>query len=651
MAKTLVERYTMWKNRISTSKKATIEDHEQDWKKYEDAYEGKILNGSNSDFRDVFASVNLAYVDMRSSIPKLISASPYIYISPETPESDLFAEVIEKVINAKLNDWMLVQKVQSLVQGTKLKGRAYLKSSFCFEEDQKERLIGALYPNDDVKIEFIPRERLVIDKNAKSFEEANWVAHKIEAPIKEIRKKFKLKDDEKPTTLEDKSASNLPEEEKGDYKYGCYYEIEDRKKHEVFTIVDGIDRFVVKPKPMPYPFYSMYDELEWNEIPGKLNTLSDYHFWWKQLWELAATKTMQLNHMRRLNSKYIHRGPEELTDEQAEMLTSYDDGTVAHLPIGHELIPLSHAQLGQEVYLGEQSLRQDISIISGMNEMKQGLPQTKKTAREAMAIMAESQDVISFKQNKVIDVVRRVMRKCIWLIQNKYTTTRVIRLSGMEEAEVLRFKERVEGKIEGLKITKDGRGEAYMSFVGASLQPKNAGPDAFDVKIKPGSITEVNEVTRKQDVIQLLQLTAQVPELKAYTNFEELAKEVGELLNLTNRNIVSPPKSPTQENVLLKRNVPVMPMLNEDHAAHLEQHLNESTGTEAFKQHIEGHRLMMKFIGRPQVLGGQTPGVPGQLGGLNPNSISGSPTGSNPVGVQMQEQGNGALVPDQSQIV
>lgn len=616
VAESLAEKFKRWKNRVEVGAK-TLDDQALDWKKYRDAYDGKIL--TESDYQEQ-VSVNLQYVDVRSSIPKLYSQSPYIYIDPEVPSADLNAEIMERVINAvKDKKWHLKERMREAIKAAKLDGRSYLKVSYKFDGDKIGRSYVGDEPNDEISIQVVLRKDLILPRDATSVQDARWVAHRIREQVGKVRSKFKLKPDDRPIIIEDSCADahGIPDDEKEDFQYCEFFEVEDRENHQLSIIVSGVDRYAVKPYDHPYDFYTMYVPIEWNDIPGELNTRADLHFWWKQLKQLAFEETMRVNHARRLNSKYIYQGPTPLNEEQAKGLQSYRDAEVVQLPVGGMLIGLQHATLGQEFYLGNQTTRQDITILSAMNEMKQGLPQAKKTAREAMAIVAESQDVIGYRASIIEDAVAAVIEKCIWLIQKNYDTTRVVALTGMEQAEFLGLKDRAKESLLG-----DFK-KPFLKYVGTKLLGEMA------VRVKAGSARPTNEDQRKQDLIELFTAAASNQQIAAAIDGKEALKEFAKVLNLENKGIIIDPKSPEQESALLKRNVPVMPGLSDNHDDHIARHEIENNSTPAFIAHMFVHELMKTFVSGSQL---QVPQSALQAatgpGGLSQENISGVPMGS-----------------------
>lgn len=636
MRESLETKYKRWRNRIEIGNKWLC-DQAKEWQEFRDAYHGKILEPGKSDFSDTICSVNLQYVDVRSSVPKLYSQNPYIYIDPEVPSADLKAEIMERVVNSlKEKKWHLKQRVRDAIKAAKLDGRSYLKVSYKFDKDKIGREYMGDEPNDEISISLVLRKNLIIPRDCTNIRDARWVAHKIQDQIGSIKKKFKLKPTDKPTVIEDRyiADSTMEDEEKEDFQYGCLYEIEDRIDRTLSVIVDGVDRFVEPPYDFPYDFYTMYVPFEWNDIPGENDTKADLHFWIRQLRQLAEEETMRVNHSRKLNAKYIWKG-EPPSDEQISDLTSYKDSQLVKLNANQSVEPFQHATLGQELYMGTQTTRQDITIISGMNEMKQGLPQSKKTAREAMAIVSESQDITTDRAVIIEERVAEVIEKCIVLIQSNYDTTRVIRITGMEQTEFLGLKDRAKGMIQG------DYNKPYISFVGSKdLLGK------MSVRIKAGSAMPVNEGQRKQDFSEFMSVAASNPIISAAVDPKEALKEFTKMLHLENKGIIIDPKSPEQENILLKRNVPVMPNINENHDDHLVKHELENNGSDAFVNHILAHKLLKSFIQGSQL---QAPQAAIQAasgpGGLSQENISGLPMGSSVPPSAMPQQG-GAITPN-----
>jgi len=624
--------FRVWFNRVESAENIQ-KKHKADWDKYQKAYHGDILDKSTSDYSANYNVPNLFYMDVRSSIPKLYTQNPYIFVEPETPEADLNAEILEKVINIQMDKrWFFKRVMRDLVKGTKIKGRSYLKVSYKYDQDRVGREFAGEELNDEIIISFVDRASLIIDPNATSFHSARWVAHKIREKVGVIRSKFKIPKDTKITVEEDckeyNDNNNLSNDEREDFLYGYYYEVEDRENRKLFHIVHGLDDWVDEPRDFPYRFYSLYSALEWNDVPNELNTRSDLHFWIALLEQLAEVKTQQANHRRKLNSKYIKTGGAKLTDEQIEDLTTYEDATVVELSAGQNISTLNHATLGQEVYSYEQSLRQDCMIVSGMNEMKQGLPQASKTAREAMAIVEEAQNVLSDRASRVEEVVKEVIEKCIILIQDFYDTTKIIRLTGMEEVEYLGLKDRYQDRLEG------NSKKPFLRFVGKDLVGK------MEVRVKPGSSQPASEEQREQSLTKLIGLIGQLPTLNAAIDPVEVLKEIARVLHIENKGIILDTSTPEQENSILKRDVPVMPKINEPHDIHIAAHERENNGTNAFILHILGHKLMKSFKDSAEKAAPQK-AMPAQQapdGDLSQENISGFPQGSSVPPEMLPEQ-------------
>lgn len=626
----LIDRFDMWKNRMQVAKKQ-MDDLAPEWEEYKSAYEGeeKHLFHKRTRRYHMRTTLNWTHIDVRSAVPTLFNQTPEINIDPEEPESDLHAEIMEKVVNIlKDKRWKLGPRMRDLVKGSKLTGRDYLKVYYNFKKKDIPR-IGTNFEgekfNDEIMIDWVSRETVLTPSDMTSFNAASWVAHEIRIPLKEGKKKFNLKEGDKPATTTERNdyIEKLPQDQKQDFEYMTYYEIEDRENRELSVIVKGIDRFMVKPYEFPYPYYSMYIPLEWNSLPGRGDTKADPHFWWGKQLELSEIQTQQLNHRRKLNAKYKSRGP-ELSDEQISALKSGDDSIVVPLKANQDVEPFTHASLGQEVYLMENNVRQDLGVQSAVSEQKTGSPQKKKTAREAVLIAASAQTVTVDRATEVEKVVNQAMTKAILLIQKFYDRTRVIRLTGMEEVEFLNLKDRVGEKLKE-KVPEDflsGSAEMpFIKFVGNQMKGE------MSVRISSGSTLPTDEESKKADMALYFQLGQQFPPLFEMSDPKELSKELVKLLHFQNKNIIIEPTSPEQENVLLKRNIPVMPSINENHDQHVQVHGLESNNTPAFLNHMLGHQLMQSHqrSSQPQGGGQGLPEQPKDLQDLATEGIPGTP--------------------------
>lgn len=617
------EEFQLWKNRIAVAKKH-LQKQSEDWKLFLDAYYGKIKRVDGSESTKCDAAINLFYVDVRNSGTRLYPQNPNIFIDPETPEADFASEALELIVNNKLEDWKLKEVVRAAVKRTKLDGRCYIKTSYKFETDKIGREYVGDEPNDDITLNLVLRKNLLIDPFATSVKSARWVAHIVTDQISAIRKKFKIKAEQKVSVIESMDLpKDLSDEEKEDFQYGVYYEIEDRVSRKLSIIVEGLDEFAEEPYVFPYGFYSMYDPLEWNDLPCELDTKADLHFWYDLLVSLNDIRIHQIKHLRKLNSKYISTGATELTDEQKRDITSYEDATIVQLKPTQTVQPWQHATLGQEVYAGENTLRQDITIISGLNEMKQGLPMVQKTAREAMAIYQNAQDLVGDRNEIIEEFIKSIIVKCIWFIQNNYDSTRIIKLTGREDVEFMNLKDRLKGQ-NGKPLVEGNKDRPFLKFVGSELTGQ------VKVRIKSGSIRPVSEEQRREDITQLISLISTNQQIATSIDSKELTKEVSKILHIENKGIVMDPKTPEQENILLKRNVPVMPHMNEDHSAHLAVHERDGSNTDAAINHRLAHKLMKSFIDKAQPQASPMPIKGGGNQELSLEGISGFPRGNTP---------------------
>jgi hypothetical protein len=253
--------------------------------------------------------------------------------------------------------------------------------------------------------------------------------------------------------------------------------------------------------------------------------------------------------------------------------------------------------------------------------MKQGLPMVQKTAREAMAIYQNAQDLVGDRNEIIEEFIKSIIVKCIWFIQNNYDSTRIIKLTGREDVEFMNLKDRLTK--DGKTIVSGDSDRPFLNIVGSDLKGE------VKVNIKAGSIRPISEEERKENITQLINLISSNQQIGSSIDSKELTKEVSKILHIENKGIVMDPKTPEQENILLKRNVPVMPHMNEPHDQHLAVHEMDGSNTPAAINHRLAHKLMKSFIEKSQPQGAQLP-INGKAQGVSLNNISGFPVGSSP---------------------
>ena len=340
------------------------------------------------------------------------------------------------------------ETMRDLIKSCKLFGVAGIKTFYMFKKEPSKEFFDGRPQNDDIQSQFVPLMNLLKDRDC-SWTTSPWIAHEIHKPIQDIRKKFKLNKNEKITvTRSTKGTSDMPNVVKSEFQFGTYWEIEDRANGKKMVIVSGVDRFVEKPTDVKYPegMDTMWDFLQYNDIPNRPRVYSDYYFWRPQLEQVTLFNSMLINHGFKGVSKYKWIGPKPNETQKAQLRSS-KDSSVVELEPGQDVVQFNHAGIDPQTFVALNSARSDIALIS-----KQAPRQNvggDKTATEVKAIEFAAQEVESESLERLNEVMESIANKQALLIQDNYKTSKAVRISGMSDAEFLQFKENIGDRLEG----------------------------------------------------------------------------------------------------------------------------------------------------------------------------------------------------------
>jgi hypothetical protein len=538
---------------------------------------------------------------MKQSIPQLYSKNPFIFFKPTSPGAENAAEVFELLVNQKWPQRKMKQTMRDGIKTCKLFGVCGFKTFYYFKDkNEVQREWDDRIENDDVRTDRVPLKELLKDPDS-TWKNSPWIAHEIRAIKDDIVKQFKIKNPQEVTVVQSTAKSaemNVPDDVRSDFQYGRYWEIEDRRNGETLVIVDGVERILNKKKK-DYPFETMYDFLEYNDIPDRPYTLSDYKFWRSQLIELALYRSMVLNHARKGTAKYKAVGP-KLEEGQLSQLKTSADSSVVQLNNGQDVVPFQHANIDPNVLNAMGLVQSDIQLIS-----KQAPRQnvgSDKTATEVKAVEFAAREVSSEQLEALEEVMGSIAQKWAQLMHANYNTTRVVALTEMTEAEFMGFQESLgEETIQG---------DPKAPFL---MVNKNTLNEKVKAGVKAGSTAPDSQASRAQKFQGFAQFVSQSPQLMAGVDVEEMLKEATEVFDVRNENLTKDKDNPMEESRLLNANAFVAPKISEDHAQHIAIHERETNGSEANVIHILAHKMFqaqLEAIQGPGLQGGG-PGQPG----------------------------------------
>lgn len=542
--------------------------------RYRDYYEGKILGDSGFDEN---IDVNMVFVDMKQSVPAQYSKNPKIFVAPETPGAEQEAIMGELLVNKKWSDLQMKPICRESIKNTKLDGVCAFKTYFNFKKDfTKEEWTGRV-KNDDVRTDIVPLCNLLKDPDAISYNHSSWIAHEVVDKVSRIAKKFNIPAKDITVTKSTPGSKDLSDSVRPDFEYGTYYEIEDREKEEIMYIVDGLDKFAKKPTKKTYDYDTMYDFLMYNDIPGRANPKPDYAFWEDQLIELCTYRTMEVNHARRGNSKFITYG--EFTETQKTQLKSSNDKTVLELNPEQSVSVMQHPQLDNQLFIAEQQVRGDIQLISKQAPRQD--PGSDKTATEIKAVEFASREVSGENVERLEEVMASIATKWLSLMKDNYSKTQVVALTEMTESEFIKFGDTLNKDKE---LLKGGSKRPFLEFTKEDLKGK------LKATIQAGSTIPDNDQTRVAKLQGFAQYVSTL-QLTAGVDPEQMLKEGEEVFGVKNDNLLLRKDNPMEESRLLNDGAYIAPRINENHDKHIAIHEQESNGNNENMIHVLGHKM------------------------------------------------------------
>jgi hypothetical protein len=618
--------FEQWKARIELAGKAQ-KDSIQDGEEFRKMYEGKLPDVVEVSFPDQYIlGVNFVYVDMKQSVPNLYAKDPKFFFQPNIPQAELPAQLMEHVINDKWCELNMKSVMRKGIQAAKLDGVCAFKTFFYFKKDEIQNDWSNTQKNDEVCTQLVPLKDLLKDPDAPSYAKSQWIGHKVTELVDDIADRFGFRSEKAEqitVTSATEKSDYLRDEVKGDFQYGTYYEIEDRKNRKIIYIVEGIDG-IVETKPLEEvtsKYDSMYDFLAYNEIEGRCDPKSDYHFWKSHVAEVAIFRTMRFQKALKAATKYKVLG-KRLEDYQRDQLKNSVESSYIEMEAGQDVQPMQSSMLDPTVFQSEQSARADIQLISKQAPRQSG---GEKTATEVKAVEAAQMEVTTDARDLLDAVMESIVYKWICLMEKNYDANRFVALSGMSNADFMM-----------MKSTFGKMGEEVMQ--GSSEQPfiqynKNYLSNKVRVKIKAGSSAPDNDATRMQKLQGFVGAVKSLGYEQALDP-KEVIDELVEVFGVENDNLLATKDSPVEESRILQSGVFIAPRMTDDHKMHIQQHLENSKNTPEEHFHIMVHRLYDEQQTRLQ----QAQAPNGDMGQMMPPQMSGQSFGQDPQAVGLPGQ-------------
>ncbi len=525
--------------------------------------------------------VNLVYVDVKQSISQLYSKNPKIFFSPLTPEAEDASEIFELLVNQKWEERKMKPLMRDAIKSTRFFGMCAFKTYYQFKKDFVKSEWRDRVENDDVLTDIVPLDCLLKDPDSPTWFESGWIAHKINARIDHIAKRFNLRKDKKEQIKVVKQTTgsvDLPKDQQRAFQYGTYYEIEHREEGKFYYLVEGLDDFA-EVKNLEIPYDTMYDFLMYNDVPGIDHPLPHYSPWESQLKEIALYRTMRLSHARKGQGKLIVRGDDDPT--MMEALKSPSVKAIVKASANTQIDTLPHPQMDSITNIAENIARSDIQLIS-KNAPRQSAGDDK-TATEVKANELAAQEVSGEEVDRLDEVIESIAGKWAKLIKENYTTTRMVALSEMPKARFIKLQETFKDKLSGT------RERGFLNVTPDMLS------DKVRAKVQAGSTRPDTDQSRAQKMQAFVGAIGQLG-LAAALDKEELVKELEKAFDVEGENLTVFKDNPMEESRLLNSGVFVVPKISDKHDEHIAILDSQSNGNPQNELHRAIHLEFKKML-------------------------------------------------------
>lgn len=503
----------LFKQRLEAFETFSKPMHEGFQRQYK-VYRGTIFCEPNAIEREFYYDVRLVYSIVQGFVPSIIISDPDIILKPRKESSIDLTSLCEIVINYYFRELNIKQEVKQTLLDTFIYGFGVLKTGWQtkFQYAKKKDDPGQPTPPDQyqpdeyVKVDNPIMKRIspylfMWDVQARNLESARWVGEKIIRPREEVLNN---------RAYDSKAIGEVKGNHVGvqDFlfsyddgpklmdidpdKYIMIYEIHDRERGKLITLADGTE---LPLRIIDYPYDALegthYGMLVLHPMPDKVEGISLCDLVQDQQIALNRIRTLQIEACKRAGRLYAIDPEADIDNEQIQAIQTAEHGSIVRVPV-NAIKPIDHAPLPQELFAGGDLAVQDILRTVGSPPSRIGMAAGGRTsATEINTMQSVEQYRLEDARTIVSDFIGRMCKKMFQIMANKLTDDKVIMIAG-------------EDRFVPFKFTRD------------QLQGD------FDFIIEPNSMTRSNRVAEAQQLIQLYNISAQLPDV----NHTELLKDI-----------------------------------------------------------------------------------------------------------------------------
>ena len=499
------QKVTFWRKRIEfAASRQRDYDKKYGYSRAKLEYTGdykQAMNELGSGLTDIpITPINEVKAFVRTFLPSIYSRDPVINVNPNGRASIESSKIFEPSINSLWREIKLKREVRRCIVDACLGPWGWIKVGYAavFGEHEIEEGKPQVEANEFIQDEeiFAVREtwkRIVYDTDSiNAPNDCRWMAHMIVKPVEAIKESKVYSNT---ADLEGNYApTNQYYDEKGDpQKYAddphvVLWEIWDKDTNKVYTITDGVDKFLLE-KEWPYkttrfPFIGLTFDVN----PDENYPQNFVGAWEPQLWEKIKLRSMTLDHLKRFGRQLAaEKGAMSNTEKQK--FEQGKTGSVIEYTKGKlPPTPIQYAPIQSDMYAVINAVEYDKDNISGQSAIVRGAPQKtqSRTIGEIDRLIGANEGRNADPQDLVEDFSEDIAYYLKALMQEYTTLPKFVRMSQQDAETVINAlgPERFDGT--GFNYTKD------------DIQGD------FDIDIKAGSTLPLNRANRIKLLDQVL---------------------------------------------------------------------------------------------------------------------------------------------------
>ena len=461
-----------WQTRIKLCEAfRNAENRKNAWKNMKQMYRNY--------FKEDVISVPIIYSHGRQMIPFLYFKNPTVECTPLQRGFGHKAKVLEAVDNMLLKEMRVKEQLKLIIQDAFLYDYGIRKvgydSEFGYDEEGtvwKELFqeLGVELPEEElleyntiITKEFpfflrVPPRRFLVDPDIEgpTLDTAKYVIEEFFRPLDDviaddrydvpssIKASHKLNKDAdgtlvvSPKLYENEAVDPKPTYRgKSDTDRLRLWEVWDKENNEVMVIADGHNGFLRRTEDVwGLDNFFPYDRLCFNPISDEHYSTSDAMYIEKQQLEYNDTKTQQVIHRRKENTKWVAK-KNALPPEEKKKFEEGKPGLLIEINgnPSSDIIAVT-SQMSQDIYQVGNEIRNDIQDILalGKNQTSQEMGK-RKTAHEAQIIDQYAQLRSDERRDIVGDFLERSIKDVNKLVFKFWDTPAIIELIGDEGKE------------------------------------------------------------------------------------------------------------------------------------------------------------------------------------------------------------------------